>query len=75
MPYEPEINRLNGMCRGIGNPLVAIYARCYLSRQAHDCDPRAFDYLNNSFNDFLFIIKQLQSNEEKWMGRLGTCVH
>lgn len=26
------LTRLASVCRGIGNPLVASYARCYLSR-------------------------------------------
>ena len=30
--YNDALQRLADMIRGIGDPLVAIYARCYLSR-------------------------------------------
>jgi len=32
--YLPVITRLAGMIRGIGDPMVAVYTRCYLTRAA-----------------------------------------
>lgn len=41
------------MIRGIGDPLVASYARCYLIRVGISAEPERQDYIEESFKDFL----------------------
>jgi len=42
------------MIRGIGDPLVNIYARCYLVRIGQSI-PNVKEYLKENFKDFIFI--------------------
>lgn len=51
--------RLIKMVRGIGNPLVAWYTRCYLCRigvMAH----LSINYFEESFKDILLTYKQVE---------------
>ena len=48
------------MIRGIGNPLIAIYARCYLCRVGLALNKSSdFDFAKENFYDFLFTYQQL----------------
>jgi len=61
-PHElPSIvNRLSMICRGIGNPLVAVYTRTYLSSKSSQITPRQFpELLVETFDDQLYIFKAL----------------
>ena len=49
--YEKACTRLAKMTRGIGNPLVAAYARAYLARRGLEVLPMNKDYLSICFND------------------------
>jgi hypothetical protein len=49
--YESACTRLAKMIRGIGNPLVAAYARAYLARRGLEVLPASKDYLAICFND------------------------
>lgn len=52
--YEFAVNRIAKMIRGIGDPLVAAYARCYLVRVGITvCNDK--QYMKDSFMDFLGI--------------------
>lgn len=57
--YIKSLKRLNKMIRGIGDPLVAIYARVYLSRIAIKIVPNAKLVLKEIFTDFLQSINQV----------------
>lgn len=49
--YDDALQRLTQMIRGIGDPLVATYARCYLVRVGVLITPTK-SYINNNFLDF-----------------------
>ncbi len=51
--FREVINRLCMMIRGVGDPLVGIYARMYLARKAREVAPELTDHLTTSFNDYL----------------------
>lgn len=48
------LQRLTGICRGIGDPLVAIFARCYLCRIGLSLSTD-YRYLLENVNDLLLI--------------------
>ncbi|KAK4884963.1 hypothetical protein RN001_001234 [Aquatica leii] len=59
--YSAALLRLTHMIRGIGNPLVAIYARCYLCRVGLTVTTteKDKDYLKENFYDFLDTYNQV----------------
>ncbi|GAB6020434.1 hypothetical protein CHUAL_003128 [Chamberlinius hualienensis] len=61
--FSAALMRLTKMVLGIGDPLVAAYARCYLCRVGVSIAPEVRDYLYENLYDFLATYSQL------------TCVH
>jgi len=51
--YSKALIRLTAMVRGIGDPLVAAYARCYLCRVGVLVAPSIRDHLMSCFHDLL----------------------
>jgi hypothetical protein len=57
--YEQALLRLTNMMRGIGDPLVAIYARCYICRVGVHVAATVKSHLMPNFNDFMATYQQL----------------
>ena len=53
--------RLGSVARGIGDPLVALYARCYLARAGGDVAPRHAAYCVTIFHDYLFCFQEIRT--------------
>lgn len=51
--------RTTKMIRGIGDPLVAVYARCYLCRVGIALKTTDLRFVKENFYDFLFTYRQL----------------
>ena len=49
------------MVRGIGDPLVACYARAYLSRVGMSVAPETKNHLMPNFKDYLKTVDQVQN--------------
>ncbi|XP_076750545.1 VPS35 endosomal protein-sorting factor-like isoform X2 [Xylocopa sonorina] len=58
--FNTALLRITRMIRGIGNPLIAIYARCYLCRVGLALNKTSdFEFVRENFYDFLFTYQQL----------------
>ncbi|XP_063444782.1 VPS35 endosomal protein-sorting factor-like [Mytilus trossulus] len=60
--YTDAIDRLCVMTRGIGDPLVAIYAKCYLCRVGILIAPKTRDHILPCYEDFLATYSQVQKD-------------
>lgn len=58
---QETLPRLTAMIRGIGDPLVAAYARAYLCRVGMEVAPHLKDSLNRNFFDLLGTFKQISA--------------
>ncbi|XP_068610312.1 VPS35 endosomal protein-sorting factor-like [Brachionichthys hirsutus] len=56
---QVTLPRLTAMIRGIGDPLVAAYARAYLCRIGMEVAPHLKDSLNHNFFDLLSTFRQI----------------
>jgi hypothetical protein len=53
--YAKALPHIARIIRGIGDPLVSMYARAYLARRGHQVAPQLKDYLNMMINDHVFL--------------------
>ncbi|XP_075221178.1 VPS35 endosomal protein-sorting factor-like isoform X2 [Lycorma delicatula] len=59
--FSQDLNRLTKTIRGIGDPLVAVYARCYLCRIGMSVTTINRQFLKDNFYDFLQTYHQMFS--------------
>nr|XP_031837161.1 VPS35 endosomal protein sorting factor-like isoform X1 [Nomia melanderi] len=60
--FNSALLRITQMIRGIGNPLIAVYARCYLCRVGLALNKTSdFEFVRDNFYDFLSTYQQLFS--------------
>uniref|UniRef100_A0A6Q2WQP3 VPS35 endosomal protein-sorting factor-like n=1 Tax=Esox lucius TaxID=8010 RepID=A0A6Q2WQP3_ESOLU len=59
---QKTLPRLTAMIRGIGDPLVAVYARAYLCRIGMEVAPHLKDSLNQNFFDLLETFRQIHGD-------------
>uniref|UniRef100_A0A8C7HBZ3 VPS35 endosomal protein-sorting factor-like n=1 Tax=Oncorhynchus kisutch TaxID=8019 RepID=A0A8C7HBZ3_ONCKI len=59
---QETVPRLTAMIRGIGDPLVAVYARAYLCRIGMEVAPHLKDSLNKNFFDLLGTFRQIHGD-------------
>ncbi|XP_043273833.1 VPS35 endosomal protein-sorting factor-like [Venturia canescens] len=58
--FATALLRITRMIRGIGNPLIAVYARCYLCRVGLALNKTSdFEFVRENFYDFLATYRQL----------------
>lgn len=57
--YTQALIRLTRMVRGIGDPLVAVYARAYLCRVGMSIAPDSRSHLMPNFTDYLATLSQV----------------
>ncbi|KAK8752221.1 hypothetical protein OTU49_012574, partial [Cherax quadricarinatus] len=55
---EQALSRLSRMIRGIGDPLMAAYARMYVCRMGFVIAPTLTQHISESIEDFLHALKQ-----------------
>lgn len=58
--YEAALRRLTMMFRGIGDPLVAAYSRCFLCRVGVNVAPEVQRHLLDNFIDFGNTYSQIE---------------
>ncbi|XP_064405950.1 VPS35 endosomal protein-sorting factor-like [Halichondria panicea] len=61
--YTQALIRLTNMIRGIGDPLVACYARAYLCRVGMSLAPEIKTHLLPNFTDYLATLSQMNSDK------------
>uniref|UniRef100_A0A4W5MB84 VPS35 endosomal protein-sorting factor-like n=1 Tax=Hucho hucho TaxID=62062 RepID=A0A4W5MB84_9TELE len=59
---QETVPRFTAMIRGIGDPLVAVYARAYLCRIGMEVAPHLKDSLNKNFFDLLGTFRQIHGD-------------
>ena len=65
--FTQALIRLTKMIRGIGDPLVACYARAYLCRVGLFVAPNARTHLMPNFTDYLCTVQQVCMGG--WVGK------
>ncbi|XP_057321431.1 VPS35 endosomal protein-sorting factor-like [Microplitis mediator] len=57
--FNTALLRITKMIRGIGNPLIAVYARCYLCRVGLALKTSDYEFIRENIYDFLLTYNQL----------------
>ncbi|CAF1636925.1 unnamed protein product, partial [Didymodactylos carnosus] len=57
--YQTALIQLIKMCRGIADPLVAAFTRCYICRVGMAIDPTFREHIDSAFTDSLHCFYQV----------------
>ena len=68
--FDDALQRLAMMTRGIGDPLVGIYARSYLVRKCHDIDPSLQAPVRQCFVDSVALLRH--ANGDYWRAAITS---
>lgn len=63
--FNTALLRITKMIRGIGNPLIAVYARCYLCRVGLALKTSDYEFIRENIYDFLLTYNQLFTQSMK----------
>ena len=58
--FPAILGRLGSIARGVGDPLVGVYARCYLAKVGADVAPACKPYAVTMLHDYLFCFKEVR---------------
>ncbi len=58
--FPQILARLGSIIRGVGDPLVAVYARCYLARGGASVQPQLKSYAVTMLYDYLFSFQEFR---------------
>ena len=61
--YPQILSRLSCMIRGLGDPMVAVFARCYLARGMALVLPGQKESVMSSFYDYLYSFKEFEEGK------------
>ena len=67
--FPAILGRLGSIARGVGDPLVGVYARCYLAKVGADVAPACKPYAVTMLHDYLFCFKEVR--REPFASRLA----
>ena len=69
---KKDFVRIAKEIRGIGDPLIANYARCYLARKGFELIPDEKEYLMILFDDFVYTQQQMEEEHfTKFLNKVG----
>ena len=68
--FPAILGRLGSIARGVGDPLVGVYARCYLAKVGADVAPACKPYAVTMLHDYLFCFKEVR--REPFASRLAA---
>jgi len=63
--FPSIFHRLSKMIRGIADPLVSQYARCYLARKTRDVIRHQKEHIIRGFKDYMFLERNFDSEKMK----------
>ncbi|CAN0463779.1 unnamed protein product, partial [Ectocarpus sp. 8 AP-2014] len=57
------LGRLSTLVRGVGNPMVAVYCRCFVAAAGAEVAPRESAHAVASLQDYLFSLQEVQQGK------------
>ncbi|CAN0286445.1 unnamed protein product, partial [Ectocarpus sp. 12 AP-2014] len=61
--FDQILGRLSTLVRGVGNPTVAVYCRCFVAAAGAEVAPRESAHAVASLQDYLFSLQEVQQGK------------